>query len=62
MVRNGKETRLAVEDLVIGDVVMVNAGDKVPADIRILYSNLFKVYFLSSLLFVWLLINSLLIG
>lgn len=43
VVRNGGETRIAAEDIVVGDVVMVNGGDKVPADIRILHSNAFKV-------------------
>jgi len=43
VVRNGNETKLPVEDLVFGDIVMVNGGDKVPADIRILHSNSFKV-------------------
>lgn len=43
VIRNGAETRIAAEDLVIGDIVIVNGGDKVPADIRILYSNGLKV-------------------
>lgn len=43
VVRNGIETRIPVEDVVVGDVVMVNGGDKVPADIRILHTNSFKV-------------------
>lgn len=43
VVRNGAETRIPVEDVVVGDVVIVNGGDKVPADIRILHANNFKV-------------------
>lgn len=57
MVRNGVETRIAVEDLVIGDVVMVNGGDKVPADIRILYSNGLKVIFSFYIIYIYLFIN-----
>lgn len=35
---------IAVEKLVIGDVVEVKFGDRIPADIRILNSAGFKVY------------------
>jgi len=43
VVRDGNETKIPVEDLVIGDVVLVQAGDKIPADIRILHSDELKV-------------------
>ncbi len=33
--RDGKRTELAVADLVPGDIVLLEAGDKVPADLRI---------------------------
>ena len=39
---------LAVENLVVGDVVDVKFGDRVPADIRILSSAVFKVMWYSS--------------
>ena len=34
--RDGNPTEVVAEDLVIGDIVHIKAGDKVPADIRIL--------------------------
>mmetsp|Transcript_13029 Transcript_13029/g.21358 ORF Transcript_13029/g.21358 Transcript_13029/m.21358 type:complete len:1194 (+) Transcript_13029:80-3661(+) len=43
VLRDGNETKIPVEDLVVGDVVVVQAGDKVPADIRILQSDEMKV-------------------
>lgn len=36
--RDGRLLRILVEELVLGDVVLIQAGDKVPADIR-LFSN-----------------------
>lgn len=35
VVRNGKRMRLPVEELVPGDIVILDAGDKVPADVRL---------------------------
>eukprot|EP00741_Cyanophora_paradoxa_P011220 tig00020554_g10840.t1 len=43
VVRDGQQTKVAAEDLVVGDVVVVKAGDKVPADIRILHADDLKV-------------------
>ena len=34
--RDGRRTELAVADLVPGDIVLLEAGDKVPADLRII--------------------------
>lgn len=42
-VREGSEVKILAKKLVVGDVVKVRAGDKVPADIRILSSNEMKV-------------------
>jgi magnesium-transporting ATPase (P-type) len=36
VLRDGSRTRIAVRDLVPGDVVLVEAGDRVPADLRLL--------------------------
>ena len=36
VVRDGRATRQASEDLVPGDLVLVEAGDKVPADLRLI--------------------------
>ncbi|WP_203569574.1 MULTISPECIES: cation-translocating P-type ATPase [Deefgea] len=38
-VRDGQALRLAVEELVPGDVVHLSAGDKVPADLRLFHAN-----------------------
>ncbi|MGL4995442.1 MAG: cation-translocating P-type ATPase, partial [Deefgea sp.] len=38
-VREGQALRLAVEELVPGDVVHLAAGDKVPADLRLFHAN-----------------------
>jgi magnesium-transporting ATPase (P-type) len=41
VIRDGKEVKIAAETLVPGDVVKINQGDRVPADIRLLQvSNL----------------------
>lgn len=36
VLRNGKKTTLAAGDLVPGDIVMLQSGDKVPADMRLI--------------------------
>ena len=43
MLREGDRQRIPVDHLVVGDVVVVNVGDRVPADIRIISSSGFKV-------------------
>ena len=39
MIRDGKKHILNAEDLVRGDVVIVKAGDRIPADLRIVESR-----------------------
>ena len=36
VLREGRRTRIAVRDLVPGDIVLLEAGDRVPADLRLL--------------------------
>jgi sodium/potassium-transporting ATPase subunit alpha len=43
VIRNGKESKINIFDLVVGDVVLVKNGDKVPADIRVFKSDGIKV-------------------
>eukprot|EP01132_Coremiostelium_polycephalum_P006007 gene6007-7483_t len=43
VLRDRQMVEINSEELVVGDVVVVRAGDKVPADIRIIYSHHFKV-------------------
>jgi Ca2+-transporting ATPase len=39
VVRDGKQMQIAAERLVVGDIVLLQAGDKVPADLRIIESR-----------------------
>lgn len=43
VIRQGEKLTLRAEDIVVGDVVEVKFGDRIPADIRILESRGFKV-------------------
>lgn len=43
VIRDGAKNQIKAEDLVVGDIIEVKFGDRVPADIRILQSNGFKV-------------------
>ena len=36
IIRDGKESRIAAENLVIGDIVKLNLGDRIPADMRLI--------------------------
>lgn len=39
VIRDGKHRNIAAKELVIGDVVLLESGDRVPADIRFLVAN-----------------------
>ncbi|CAF1250221.1 unnamed protein product [Rotaria sordida] len=43
IIRDGELTNIRTEELVVGDIVTIKFGDRVPADIRILESHGFKV-------------------
>lgn len=43
VIREGEKLTLQAENLVIGDVVEVKFGDRLPADIRIIEAKNFKV-------------------
>ena len=39
VIRNGKKENIYSDDIVVGDIVLLEEGDKVPADGKILYSQ-----------------------
>ena len=43
VLRNGRTIKVKTEDLVLGDVVLLEAGDSVPADLRIIESANLKI-------------------
>ncbi|MBP3307937.1 MAG: cation-translocating P-type ATPase [Clostridia bacterium] len=43
VIRDGKQMSVASEDLVVGDIILLEAGDSVPADARILESASMKI-------------------
>ncbi|CAF4142191.1 unnamed protein product, partial [Adineta steineri] len=43
VLRNGEKKKIDIKDLVIGDIIEINSGDIIPADIRIIESDDFKV-------------------
>jgi potassium/sodium efflux P-type ATPase len=43
VIRNNKQMTIAAESLVPGDIVLLSAGDKVPADIRLLSSKSLQI-------------------
>lgn len=48
VIREGEKLTLRAEDLVLGDVVEVKFGDRIPADIRIIEARNFKVCLVDS--------------
>lgn len=46
MLRGGTRYTIPVDRLVVGDIVEVKFGDRVPADIRIIMCSGFKVTYL----------------
>lgn len=39
VIRDGKEVKIAAQELVPGDIVKLGTGDRVPADLRVIQSN-----------------------
>ncbi len=39
VIRNGKETKIPVKEITVGDIVVLSAGDMIPADLRIIESK-----------------------
>ena len=42
VIRDGERQRIATDDIVPGDIVLVEAGDKIPADARIVEAAIFR--------------------
>lgn len=43
MIRNGKKSMINVYELVVGDIIVIKSGSRIPADVRILLSNQLKI-------------------
>lgn len=43
VIRDGKKTKVKAEELVVGDIVVIETGDIVPADMRLLESSNLKI-------------------
>ena len=43
VVRNGEKTRLLSREIVLGDIVQLYSGDKIPADMRLLHTKDLKI-------------------
>ncbi|KAF8860209.1 putative Na/K ATPase alpha 1 subunit [Acephala macrosclerotiorum] len=39
VIRNGEALRISATELVVGDIVKINIGDKVPADVRLVHTS-----------------------
>ena len=48
MIRDGEHRSILAENVVIGDIIVLKGGDRVPADIRVVEAHGFKVRALSS--------------
>ena len=43
VIRSGMKQTVAAREIVLGDIVEVKGGDRIPADIRVISSNSMKV-------------------
>ena len=43
VIRDGREREIDAEEIVMGDIIRLNQGDRVPADSRVIYVNDFQV-------------------
>ena len=43
VIRNGERTEIDAKDLTVGDIVLLNPGDKVPADLRLIKTSNLKI-------------------
>ena len=57
VIRDGEELLIDASDIVLGDVVVINAGDQIPADIRIFEATNFKVEMKYIIIIIIIIIN-----
>lgn len=50
VIRNGKETKIPMKEITVGDIIVLSAGDMIPADLRIIDS---KDLYVRSVFFNW---------
>ena len=43
VIRNGEKLNLKASEMVVGDIVDIKFGDRIPADVRVISSHGFKV-------------------
>ena len=43
VIRNGEKLNLKASEMVLGDIVEIKFGDRIPADVRLISSHGFKV-------------------
>jgi sodium/potassium-transporting ATPase subunit alpha len=46
-IRDGKQTTIMIDTLVVGDLVLIKSGDKIPADMRIIHCSNLKVFYIA---------------
>ena len=44
VMRKGEKCSIHAEELVVGDIVEVKVGDRIPADLRLIHTQKFKVW------------------
>lgn len=59
VIRDGEMKSIPAQNLVIGDLIKLTPGDKVPADIRIVYAKNMKVFFIRKrfITFRWIIVH-----
>lgn len=43
VIRQGKQRRVSASNIVIGDLIYLQMGDRLPADLRLIYTNALRI-------------------